>query len=264
MTWMASRRGRRLAPGAALLLAAAGALPCPGQTLPGAADLIEKVVELRDRSDFRARGRMVVSAGGQQQRVFQISVLRKRMASSTNLLWSITDPPQDRLRILVEAGSDGRTSVWMAERTLPARRWGEAVPNTGLTVEDLVEGFLSWPSQTVLRQELFGTRQCYVLRSKPGSGEPSAYTAITTWIDQATLLPVRILKQPRAGGPPKEFLCRGMRRSGGHWLPTQMEVRTEGRAGGMRLVFTRGSENVSIKDSEVDPRVLFRPGAARP
>lgn len=223
--------------------------------------LIQRLLDLRDRSDFRARGRMVVSRDGRQQRVFQISVLRKRMAGGANLLWSITDPPEARLRVLVETGSDGRTAVWMGERTLPSRRWSEDIPGTGLTVEDLVEGYLSWPGQTLLRRERYGARQCDVLRSQPGPGAPTAYAAITTWVDQDTLVPVRILKKPRAGGPDKEFLCRGMRQMGGRWVISQLEVRSEGRAGSTRLVFTRGSDNASIRNSEVDPKVVFGTGA---
>jgi hypothetical protein len=73
-------------------------------------------------------------------------------------------------------------------------------------------------------------------------------------VDESTLVPLRILKEPRGPGAPKEIVCRGVRQSGGHWIASNVEVRILGSAGSTRIVFTGGSENARVKDSEVDPK----------
>lgn len=228
--------------------------------LPRATELTGRIRELRRGSTVRARGRLVVTGARNQQRVFQILVLQKPLARSTNLLWSVTDPPEARTRILVESPPAGRPTVWLvsgahgAAAVLPAEKWAKAILGSHLTVEDLIDDYLTWPTQSVTGEEAVFEKMCYVLRSEAAEGRASTYGSVTTWVDEATLVPLRILKVPRGPGATKEILCRGVRQSGEHWIASTIEVRIRGAAGSTRIVFTGGSENARVKDSEVDPK----------
>ena len=228
--------------------------------LPQAAELTGRILELRRGITVRARGRLVVTGARNQQRVFQILVLQKPLARSTNLLWSVTDPPEARTRILVESPIAGLPTVWLvsgargAAAVLPVERWDKAILGSHLTVEDLLDDYLTWPKQFVTGEETVLEKMCYVLRSEAAEGHASPYRSVTTWVDEATLVPLRIVKEPRGPGAPKEILCRGVRQSGGHWAASTIEVRIRGAAGSTRIVFTGGSENARVKDSEVDPK----------
>jgi hypothetical protein len=134
--------------------------------LPQAAELTRGILELRRGSIVRARGRLVVTDARNQQRVFQILVLQKPLARSTNLLWSVTDPPEARTRILVESPLAGRPTVWLvsgargAAAVLPAERWAKAILGSHLTVEDLVDDYFTWPKQSVTGEQAVFEKMC--------------------------------------------------------------------------------------------------------
>ena len=254
--------GRRLFVTAAAAMIGLRAFP---QELPRAAALIGRILELRNGGVIRAHGRLVVTDARQRQRVFQILVLQKRLARSTNLLWRVTDPPEARMSILVEAPFQGRPVVWEvsgergAVAVTPPEKWTRAILGSDITIEDLVDDSLTWPRQSVTGEAAVSGRLCYVLRSEAAEGRASAYRAVTTWVDEANLVPLRIVKEPRGAGAPKEIVCRGVRRSGGHWAASNVEFRIQGSAAGTKIVFTGGSENARVQDSEVDPKFALGP-----
>ena len=249
--------GRRLFVTAAAAMIGSHASPLE---LPQAAALTRRILELRRGSIVRAHGRLVVTDARKQQRVFQILVLQKRLARSLNLLWTVTEPLEARTRILVEAPFEGRPTVWLVSgvaakaAVLPAESWARAIVGSHLTVEDLIDDHFTWPKQSVTGEEAVTGKMCYVLRSEPAEGHASTYGSVTTWMDEATLVPLRIVKEPRGPGAPKEIVCRGLRQSAGHWSASNIEVRLRGSAGSTKIVFTAGSENARVQDSEVDPK----------
>ena len=233
------------------------------QELPRAAALIGKILELRKTSVIRAHGRLVVTDARKRQRVFQILVLQKRLARSTNLLWRVTDPPEARMRILVEAPFQGRPTVWQvsgehgAAAVMAPARWAGAILGSDITIEDLIDDTFTWPKQSVTGEEAVSEKMCYVLRSEAAEGRASAYGSVTTWVDEANLVPLRIVKEPRGAGAPKEIVCRGVRQSGGHWTASNVEFRMQGSAASTKMVFTSGSENARVQDREVDPKLAL-------
>jgi hypothetical protein len=207
---------------------------------------------------------MVHTDAGARRKVFQVSVLQKRLAYSTNLLWSVTDPPEARMRVLVEMQPEGKATVWVASsdaRTgasvLPKKRWAEPILGSHLTVEDLVEEYFTWPKQSLLREENLGGRACYVLRSDSDAEHPSTYESVLAWIDRATFLPLQVQKIPPGSGPRKEVVCSGLRLSGGHWVTSSAKFQIKGTPGSTRIVFTGGTQNARIQDREVDPKVAL-------
>ncbi len=230
--------------------------------LPQGAELAAKVLELRRAPAIRARGRLTYTDAGQRHRVYHIYVVQKPLASAVRLLWSVTDPSDARLRVLVESSLHRRPVVWFTPAgrdavVLPPERWSEPILATDLTIEDLLDDYLSWPIQAVTAEEPAGGRMCYVLRSEPG-GRVSALASVVSWLDQATLLPLRIRKLPRGHGPVKEIVCRGLKRRGGLWAASQIELRSVGSPAKTRIVFTSGSQNARIPAAEVDPNVVFQ------
>jgi hypothetical protein len=141
---------------------------------------------------------------------------------------------------------------------LPRKRWSDSILGTNLAVGDLLEDHFLWPKQIVTGEEALGTQKCYVIHSEPGPQYPSHYAAATSWIDQSTLLPLRVLKEPLGTGPKKEAVFRGLKQVGGHWIASMGELRTIGSADNTRFFFTEGSETAQVQDSEVDPDAIFQ------
>jgi hypothetical protein len=249
--------GRRLFMTAASAAIASRAFPLD---LPQAAALISRILELRRGSVVRAHGRLVVTGARNRPRVFQILVLQKPLAHSLNLLWRVTGPPQALTRILVESPFQGHPTLWLASgpngapAVLPAQRWTDPILGSQLAFEDLVDDHLAWPEQTVTGEEAVAGKVCYVLRSAAAGRSP-----VTTWVDEATLLPLRTVKQPRGSGAPKEIVCRGARQSAQRWTASTIEVRIRGGEENTRVVFTAGSARARVTDREVDPKFAFGP-----
>ncbi|MCX6620162.1 MAG: outer membrane lipoprotein-sorting protein [Acidobacteria bacterium] len=259
--------GRRLFVTAAAAILGSRAFPVE---LPQAAALTSRILELRRSAVVRARGRLVVTDARKQQRVFQILVLRKRLGRSVNLLWCVTAPPEARTRILVQEPLEGRPTVWLASgangtpATLSTESWPKPILRSQLSIDDLVDASLTWPKQAVIGREAAFGKMCYVLRSEPDAQHRSPYASVTTWLDEVTLVPLRIVKKPRGPGAQKEIVCRGVRQSGGHWAASNIEFLIEGAAGSTKIVFTAGSGNARVKDSEVDPKFAFGAGVENP
>jgi hypothetical protein len=218
-----------------------------------AQDAAELIGRLLRRPDVRARGRLVVTGADKQQRVSSIALVRKVLPESANVLLTVAGGS----RVLVESRFEGPPRVWKdAPALLPARRWSEPLQGSDFTLEDIAEAHLAWPTQTVLRAEKCGDRSCVVIQSLPGDAAATAYVDVTSWIDRAALLPVRMVKR-RKDGPPKIILARGIRKVGDGWGASTVEARIEGAAAFSRMVFTSGSGKVNAKDAEVDPQIVF-------
>lgn len=212
---------------------------------------------------------MVHTDAGGRRKVFQISVLQKRLAHGTNLLWSVTDPPEARMRVLVEMHPEGKATVWVASSdaragasVLPRKRWAEPILGSHLMVEDLVEEYFTWPKQSLLREEDLDGRACYVLRSDSDAEHPSNYQSVLAWIDRAAFLPLQVQKIPAGSGPKKEIVCGGLRLSGGNWVTSSAKFQIVGMPGSTRIVFTGGTQNARIQDGEVDPKVALGASAS--
>jgi hypothetical protein len=252
-----NRVGRRLFVTAAAAMI--GARAFSGE-LPRAAALIDKILELRKRAVIRAHGRLVVTDARKQQRVFQILVLQKRLARSVNLLWRVTDPPEARTRILVETPFEGRPTVWQvsgergAAAAVPPEKWARTVLGSDIAIEDLIDDHLTWRKQSVTGEETVSGKMCYVVRSEAAEERASIYESVTSWVDEDTLVPLRMVKEPRGPGAPKEIVCRGVRKTGGHWSASNVEFRIQGSAASTKIVFTGGSENARVQDGEIDPK----------
>ena len=235
-----------------------------GSEGPSAGDLIHRVLESRLRATVRSRGRLTITGGAQKQKVFQLSILRKCVKGSVHLLWSVSGPAGAVQRILIQSPPQGEPVVWLdatgkgAAVRIPGKRWWEPVMGSHLSVEDLVDDCFRWPHQELTGEETAGGKPCWVIRSVPSGTQASWFALVDSWLDQATLVPVRIVKRPRGLGGPKEIVCRGLRQSGGHWSASSIEVRQEGRAGSTRIVFTGGSAAARVGDSEVDPEAVFQ------
>jgi hypothetical protein len=233
------------------------------ESLPPPADVLRKVANTGPALSFRVHGRLTEMGADGSRRVYQLSLTQKRLADRTLLLWSVTDPPQARMKILLESSDNGNVEVWRAEKGRPAAQlaesqWAEPILGTRLRIEDLISHYLAWADQRVTGTEPCGKGTCYVLESRPGErARSSQYASVTSLVDRLTFVPMLTRKKPRSPEPVREFRCLGTRRSGQLWVATGHEIRTPGQSGSTRVVMTGGSITNAIRDSEVDRRKIF-------
>jgi hypothetical protein len=240
---------------AAALAALAAATFAAGQGTPSAAEIMEKLRAKRKAASFRAEGRLVLVEAGGKRTTWQLAWKGGTFGPSMNLLFEVTGPAAARQKVLLEISDAGAATIrtvppGQAEsEELPPERWGRPFLATALTYEDLLEPHLFWPVQALVAEQTCGTRDCWVIRSRPGGGLPSQYAEVTSWIDRVYWFPVSVEKRNRSGAV-KQFLYSGFHQARGDWAARQIEVRIAGRAERTLLIAARGSTNVQLKESE--------------
>jgi hypothetical protein len=179
------------------------------------------------------------------------------------LLCEISGPGPEKTSLLLHMSVSGHVTIEAllpgekAARALPFERWNDPLVGTDFSYEDMVENQFFWKNQELLAPAKYGARDCFVLKSKPGSPAESHYDSVTTWIDRGILFPVHVVKTLRGTEQQKEFIYYGLRKEGGAWSASQVEAKLLGKPGSSILVVEGGSAkaNLGRKDFEISPSV---------
>jgi len=150
--------------------------------------------------------------------------------------------------VTIEAALPGEKTA----SVLPFERWNDPLLGTDFSYEDMVENQFFWKNQESLPPEKFGARDCFVLKSKPGSQDRTYYDSVTTWIDRGILFPVHVVKTFRGTGKQKELLYYGLRQVGGLWSATQVEAKVQGKPGSSMLVIEGGSGKAKLASKDFE------------
>jgi hypothetical protein len=226
------------------------------------AELIAKIRSMRQRTNFRASGRLVRVEQGGERKAYQISMKGRASAAGVSIFAEVTDPASARVRVLMETRAGAAGSIRLGHpgepepKELAFANWGDPLLDSDLSYEDLMEGHFFWGSQALLKEAPYGARRCYVLRSQPSGADRSHYSSVTAWLDRQITYPVKVEKVLKRSGVVKEFLYYGLRQSNGLWSAGQVEVRTKGQSHSTFLIINRGSAKANLSDRDFDPKLL--------
>jgi hypothetical protein len=136
---------------------------------------------------------------------------------------------------------------------LPFERWNDPLVGTDFSYEDMVENQFFWKSQETLKPEKYGARDCFVLKSKPGSQDRTHYDSATSWIDRNIFFPLHVVKTLHGTAQQKEFIYYALRQNGGAWGASKVEAKLPGKPGYSILEVEGGSgkANLGRKDFEL-------------
>jgi hypothetical protein len=174
------------------------------------------------------------------------------------LLCEISGPGSEKTRLLLHMNVSGQVTIkailpdQKTASVLPFERWNDRLLGTDFSYEDMVENQFFWKNQEALPPEKYGARDCFVLKSKPGSQDRTYYDSVTSWIDRSILYPVHVVKTLRGTGQQKEFFYYGLRQVGGVWSASQVEAKLQGKPGSSLLVIEGGSGRANLKAKDFD------------
>ncbi len=191
-----------------------------------------------EKSDVRATGRLTMVAANGARINNSLALASHSFPDGLRTLITVTSPDHKRERYLLTQNESGHTTIRAlraGEKTpvrLAPEHWGEGVAGTLFDPEDFADGQFFWAKQTVLAPAKYGARDCFVLKSEPGPGQPSIYAQVTTWMDEKTGAPVYVEAVPKNGGATKQFVFYDLEQIGGLWLSRQVEAKAgrQGRA----------------------------------
>ncbi len=220
--------------------------------------------QLRVQSaDYRVIGHLVrVEAGG--ARTSYAVVLKARgFPDGLRVLLEIASPKDARAHILLKMRPDSQTTIQIAHpgdtepATLPFDKWTDGPLGADFSYEDFLEPQYFWKSQKLLEEIKYGSRECDVLKSAPGPSDRTHYAEVRTWLDQSIGYPVYAEKTLKKTGTVKEFTYFGLRKNGGVWSASQVEVKTRGHAGSTLLIIDRGSTKANLDLREFSSKQLI-------
>jgi len=219
--------------------------------LTGSRQRIEKL-------DYRATGRLTRVEGNGKRASYEFVAKAHWFPDGLRLLCEISGPGSEKTSLLLHMSVSGHVTIKAAlpgekaASVLPFERWNDSLVGTDFSYEDMVESQFFWKNQELLAPEKYGARDCFVLKSMPGSQDRTYYDSVTSWIDPSILYPVHLVKMLRGTRQQKEFIFYGLRQVGGVWSATQVEAKLQGKPGSSILVIEGGSGKANLGRKDFD------------
>jgi len=211
-----------------------------------------------EKLDYRMTGRLTRVEGDGKRTSYKFVAKAHWFSDGLRLLCEISGPGSEKTSLLLRMSVSGQVAIETAhpgEKTasvLPFERWNDPLVGTDFSYEDMVEDQFFWKNQELLAPEKYGARDCFVLKSRPGSQDRTHYDSVTSWIDRGILFPVHVVKALRGTEPQKEFIYYGLRQVGGVWSATQVEAKLQGKSGSSILVIEAGSGKANLGRKDFD------------
>jgi hypothetical protein len=212
-----------------------------------------------EKMDYRVTGRLTRVEDNGKRTNYKFVGKAHWFPDGLYLLCEISGPGSEKTTLLLHMNTSGQLTIKAAlpgeksAKILPFEHWNDPLVGTDFSYEDMVEGQFFWKNQELLAPEKYGARDCFVLKSKSGTQERSYYDSVTSWIDKTILYPVHVVKTLHGTGQQKEFIYYGLRQISGVWSASQVEAKSQGKAGSSMLVIETGSPNAKLgrKDFEI-------------
>jgi Outer membrane lipoprotein-sorting protein len=233
----------------------------PGRALAADPDLETVLTASRQRIeklDYRSTGRITRLEGNGKRTSYKFVGKARWFPDGLRLLCEISGPGSEKTSLLLHMTVSGHLTIEAvlpgekAASVLPFERWNDPLVGTDFSFEDMVENQFFWKNQELLAPEKYGTRDCFVLKSKADPQDRTYYDSVTSWIDHGTLFPVHVVKTLRGTGQQKEFIYYGLRQEGGAWSATQVEAKLAGKPGSSILIIEGGSAKANLGSKDFD------------
>jgi hypothetical protein len=237
-----------------LLMQPSGAFAANSDQDPGLIGSRERI----EKMDYRMSGRLTHIEGTGKRTNYKFVAKAHWFPDGLRLLCEMTGPGSEKTIFLLHLTAAGHVTIEAllpgakTASELPFNRWNDPLLGTDFSIEDMVENQFFWKVQEALPPEKCGARDCFVLKSKPGSQDQTYYDSVTSWVDRTIMYPVHVVKTIRGNGQQKEFIYYGLRQVGGVWSATQVEAKLQGKPGSSILVVEGGSGKAKLGAKDFD------------
>jgi hypothetical protein len=211
-----------------------------------------------EKLDYRSTGRLIRVEGNGKRTSYKFVGKARWFPDGLRVLCEISGPGSEKTSLLLHMNVSGHVTIEAvlpgekAASVLPFERWNNPLVGTDFSFEDMAENQFFWKNQELLAPEKYGTRDCFVLKSKSDFQDRTYYDSVTSWIDHGILFPVHVVKTLRGTGEQKEFIYYGLRQEGGAWSATQVEAKLAGKPGSSILVVEGGSAKANLGSKDFD------------
>ena len=234
--------------------------------------LITRVLAGRQSTGFRIHARLVRSAvGSEKPDISQLLIKGSRNGQGTQVLYQVLWPKSQSGQILlVSRSGDGPGTGFLLE---PPQKITPVTPQlarqgffgTDLSIEDVMEDFWHWPSQTIVGEEKVNRQSCVILESRPAAGLDTSYSRIRSWIVPDSGLPLRLEKFDREGQLIKRLTTERFHKdSHGRSIPATLVIESADGLHQTRLEGTKFEGDLEFPADDFTVDGIMRPPRGTP
>ncbi|HSI65597.1 MAG TPA: outer membrane lipoprotein-sorting protein [Candidatus Saccharimonadia bacterium] len=191
----------------------------------------------------------------------QVQIKSRKSASSTEVVYQILFPKEQKGNGVLLRSSGGGAVFTAPDKlaTLESSQMKQAIFNSALTYEDVVQNFFAWDSQAFAGTETINKVECHILESKGGKG--SSYAKVRSWIDLRRMVPMRVEKYSSGGDVVVRIDTVDVVSNDGKHIPATLSVRRGSTV--TELDGSRIKRGVSYTDADFSPEGLKNVSAPR-
>lgn len=218
--------------------------------------------------DFKARVMMKLISKGGQERVREMTMLRKNAGAPGGeqkyFIYFFQPADVKDMTFMVykyPAKDDDRwlfvPAIHMVRR-IAAQDKRSSFVGSDFTYEDVSGRDLEDDTHAIAKEEKLGARDCFVIKSTPKAGDVD-YRHKLSWIDKVTFLPVKEEYFDRKGEPYKVFTADEVRDVKGLPTVTKRTMKNLQSGHSTEVAYMKVDYNIGIEDNLFSERFLKQP-----
>jgi outer membrane lipoprotein-sorting protein len=218
--------------------------------------------------DFKARVMMKLVSSGGQERIREMTMIRKNYggvgAEQKYFMYFYQPADVKDMTFMVQKYPGRDADRWLfvpaisMVRRIAARDKSSSFVGSDFSYEDVSGRYLEDDTHAVLKEEKVGAKDCIVVKSTP-KAEDVDYIYKLSWIDKANFLPLKEEYYDKKGDLYKVFTADEIKDVKGFPTVTKRTMKNVQSGHTTEVTFTKVDYNIGVEDSLFSERYLKQP-----
>jgi len=219
-------------------------------------------------TDFQARVMMKLISGGGQERIREMTMLRKNYGdvggNQKYFIYFFKPADVKDMTFMVHKYPGRDADRWLfvpainMVRRIAAQDKHSSFVGSDFTYEDISGRSLEDDIHTLVKEEKIGSKDCYVIKSTPKAGDVD-YSYKLSWIDQGSFLPLKEEYYDKRNELYKVFTADEIKEVKGFPTVTKRTMKNLHSGHVTEVTFLKADYNIGIDDSLFSERYLKQP-----
>jgi outer membrane lipoprotein-sorting protein len=219
-------------------------------------------------NDFKARVMMKLISSGGQERIREMTMIRKNYGETGGeqkyfmYFYQPADVKDMTFMVQKHPGRDADRWLFVPAismvRRIAARDKSSSFVGSDFSYEDVSGRNLEDDTHAVVKEEKIGTKDCVVVKSTPKAGDVD-YSYKLTWVDKTSFLPLKEEYYDKKGDLYKVFTADEIKDVKGFPTVTKRTMKNVQSGHTTEVTFTKADYNISVEDSLFSERYLKQP-----
>jgi outer membrane lipoprotein-sorting protein len=218
--------------------------------------------------DFKARVMMKLVSSGGQERIREMTMIRKNYGETGSeqkyfmYFYQPADVKDMTFMVQKHPGRDADRWLFIPAismvRRIAARDKSSSFVGSDFSYEDVSGRYLEDDTHVVVKDEKLGAKDCVVVKSTP-KAEDVDYSYKLSWVDDVSFLPLKEEYYDKKGDLYKVFTADEIKDIKGFPTVTKRTMKNVQSGHTTEVTFTKTDYNIGVEDSLFSERYLKQP-----